>query len=569
MHSSTAWALRIAMTALTVLVAGGATAAAESVAILGDASIAQDSRFGTWTVSAGGAQMTVLIGGSQDYALTSFVGPSGANCLQAAGTDTIVTVDGVPHAFGRRADGFAYASATARGDGHRLQLDATFVLRPQNLSVTRHIAVVPGSPTFEVWTTFQAMGNPVTISNIDGFQAVVAPGTVHWVTGEQPLGGPDTEFARQAGTLAAGQSLTFGSTARSSTGTVPWLAIDGAADELYAALMWSGGWTVAVSRTGAGLSMDWGLGTMATVVGDTSVEGPHVLVGLARGTLPAATDGLRTYFIQGLRGGRPLTPLVTYNTWYAYGTAVDEASMQREMASAAALGVELFVIDAGWYTLANTTDTTDFTAGLGTWTPDPSRFPNGLKSLADTAHGLGMKFGIWVEPERIDVTILDQLGLDESSLATTNGSYGSNNSAMICLSGQAGRQFVLARLTALIDAAQPDYLKWDNNLWVNCDRAGHGHGPSDGSFAHVTALYGVLDTLRQRYPRLLIENCSGGGNRLDFGMMQYTDVAWMDDQTAPSVRVRHNLEGLSLIFPHVLPAVLPDRPRLGAAPPLT
>ena len=160
-----------------------------------------------------------------------------------------------------------------------------------------------------------------------------------------------------------------------------------------------------------------------------------------------------------------------------------------------------------------------------------------------------MKFGIWVEPERIDVTILDQLGLDESSLATTNGPYGSNNSAMICLSGQAGRQFVLARLTALIDAAQPDYLKWDNNLWVNCDRAGHGHGPSDGSFAHVTALYGVLDTLRQRYPRLLIENCSGGGNRLDFGMMQYTDVAWMDDQTAPSVTVRHNLEGLSLIFP--------------------
>jgi alpha-galactosidase len=84
---------------------------------------------------------------------------------------------------------------------------------------------------------------------------------------------------------------------------------------------------------------------------------------------------------------------------------------------------------------------------------------------------------------------------------------------------------------------------------VNCDRPGHGHGPNDGSFAHVTALYGVLDTLRQRYPSLLIENCSGGGNRLDFAMMRYTDVGWMADQTAPSVRTRHNLEGLSLIFP--------------------
>jgi alpha-galactosidase len=103
--------------------------------------------------------------------------------------------------------------------------------------------------------------------------------------------------------------------------------------------------------------------------------------------------------------------------------------------------------------------------------------------------------------------------------------------------------------TALLDSVQPDYLKWDNNLWVNCDREGHGHGPGDGNFAHVTALYGILETLRQKYPSLTIENCSAGGNRLDFGMLRYTDVAWMDDHTSPSVHVRHNIEGLSLVFP--------------------
>jgi alpha-galactosidase len=95
----------------------------------------------------------------------------------------------------------------------------------------------------------------------------------------------------------------------------------------------------------------------------------------------------------------------------------------------------------------------------------------------------------------------------------------------------------------------PDYLKWDNNLWVNCDRAGHAHGSADGNFAHVTALYQILATLRQQYPNLVIENCSQGGNRLDFGMLRYTDAAWMDDLTAPSVHVRHNLEGLSEMFP--------------------
>jgi alpha-galactosidase len=86
-------------------------------------------------------------------------------------------------------------------------------------------------------------------------------------------------------------------------------------------------------------------------------------------------------------------------------------------------------------------------------------------------------------------------------------------------------------------------------MWVNCDRQGHGHGTADGNFAHVKALYDVLATLRERYPDLLIENVSGGGNRLDLGMLRYTDVAWMDDRTAPSVHVRHNVEGLSALFP--------------------
>jgi alpha-galactosidase len=108
---------------------------------------------------------------------------------------------------------------------------------------------------------------------------------------------------------------------------------------------------------------------------------------------------------------------------------------------------------------------------------------------------------------------------------------------------------VVDQLTRLIDEVQPDYLKWDNNLWVNCDRAGHGHGNTDGSFAHVSALYEILDALRQRYPALLIENCSQGGNRLDLGMLRYSDAAWMDDQTAPAAHVRHNLEGLGTIFP--------------------
>jgi alpha-galactosidase len=498
--------------------------------------------------------MSVTIDPGEDYALVSLMSPSGAEWIRTADADSIVTSNGRSRAFGRRSDGFVYASASARTNGLRLELAATYLVPSDSLTVTRHVAVASGSPTFEVWTTVQASNGLVALSNLDALQASISSGPLNWLTGEQPLASNptlDSEFGRRKQTLAANQTLSFGSTARSSEGTVPWIAVDGASDEFYTALMWSGGWSLQVKQTASALSIDWSLGAMTTIAGATPVEGPHVLMGVARGGLPAAAAAMRTYVLQGLRGGRPIAPLVTYNTWYAYGTAVDETSMQQEMARAASMGVELFVIDAGWYVGADTKHTTDFTPGLGSWTVDPDRFPDGLSALADTAHSLGMKFGVWVEPERVDLDVVGQNGLDESSLATGGGDYQSpdGNSAMICLAGQAGRQWVIDHLTAFIDAVRPDYLKWDNNIWVNCDRQGHGHGPTDGSFAHVSALYGILDMLRSRYPSMLIENCSGGGNRLDFAMMKYTDVAWMSDQTSPSIRVRHNVEGLSLIFP--------------------
>jgi alpha-galactosidase len=273
------------------------------------------------------------------------------------------------------------------------------------------------------------------------------------------------------------------------------------------------------------------------------------LYGLARGGVAAASSAARTYVVQGLRDGQNLVPLVTYNTWFAYGTEIDETSMKAEIARAASVGTELFVIDAGWYTGAGAGGPFDFDSGLGTWEPDATRFPNGFRALSDYAHGLGMKFGIWIEPERANLSVVGSPGPEEAWLAKTGGDYGSDHAGQICLASDAARTWLLQRLSDLIDNANPDYLKWDNNLWVNCDRPGHGHGSSDGNFAHVSGLYSLLDALKAKYPSLLIENVSGGGNRLDFGMLRYTDVAWMDDRTAPSSHVRHNVEGLTQIFP--------------------
>jgi alpha-galactosidase len=287
---------------------------------------------------------------------------------------------------------------------------------------------------------------------------------------------------------------------------------------------------------------------MTTTIQRT-IDGPHVVFGVASGGRAGATSALRSYIFDGIRGGRPMTPLVTYNTWFAYGTEIDEDSMRAEMARVAALGAELFVIDAGWYANTGIAGSYDFDAGLGAWTADPARFPNGLKPLRDYAHELGMRFGLWVEPERVSLALVDAPGVEESWLAMIGGSYGSDHAAQICLASAAARAWLLDRLDALIDDVQPDYVKWDNNMLINCDRDGHGHGATDGNFAHTSGLYELLGALRATYPDLLIENVSGGGNRLDIGMLRYSDVGWMDDRTAPSSHVRHNLEGLSVVFP--------------------
>ncbi len=547
------WRLPFLLVALW-LHAGAVGAATTPVVQVGDASVSHDEAARTWSISAGGATLTLGLDPSHDFEVLALTTAGGQSWTSGtASADSTVTAGGTALAFGSRKAGFTFQSAAASSDAQSVSLIATFVLKAHSLRVSRHYTAVSGSPTFQTWTTFEALeaGAVPDTSNLSGLQITVPAGAIHWLTGLQGDNADvahDSAFTLEQKTLDVGEQLSLGAQGRSSEQTVPWFAIDGSQSEFYAGLMWSGAWSLTLTRADAGLTLSFGLAPMTTSV-PVSVDGPHVIFGVADGGLPDASAALRDYIVQGLRGGRPFTPLVTYNTWFAYGVSIDERSMRAEMDHAAKLGTELFVIDAGWYAGVGANGPFDFDSGLGSWQADPKRFPDGLKPLADYAHSFGMKFGIWVEPERVNLETADDSGVSESWLATEGGNYGSSNAAQICLAGAAGRQWVFDHLTAFLDAVQPDYLKWDNNMWVNCDRPGHGHGATDGSFAHVNGLYSILSQLRARYPDLLIENVSGGGNRLDFGMLQYSDVAWMDDRTAPSVHVRHNVQGLSAAFP--------------------
>ena len=537
------------------------SAAAETpvvLALLDDAYVAHAPASDRWTI--GSRELELTIGFNPDHALglQQIANPmTGRTWDITPGADAGLTLAGNHIVLSSGSAPVSFVSAGAEADAHGVRLSFIFEHRALRLRVTRTYACYPGSPTIETWTQVDASdaSGPVALSDLVGWRITMPVATVRWLGG---LRGGTADNA-EAGTfelasreLDPGERIEIGGKGRSTEDFVPFVLVDTGVDDLYGGIMWSGEWQIVFERlndTDLRVTAQFP-DTVTAVAPGKPVEVPHAFFGLASHPSIGESGALRQFILHGIRRGRPFQPLVTYNTWFAYGTTINQEVLTNEWDRAAAMGVELVVVDAGWYPGAGSTGDYDFDSGLGTWTVDADRFPDGLSALAEEAHGGGMKFGVWVEPERVALDTVDRPGLArEAWLATRDGSYGAQATGQICLAHPDARKWVFDHVVEIVEKSRADYLKWDKNGWLNCNRSGHGHGAADGNFAHVQALYGLLAELRQRYPDLLIENVSGGGNRLDFGMLAFSDVAWMDDRTVPSSHVRHNIEGLALAFP--------------------
>jgi alpha-galactosidase len=551
---------RSAITVFVCLFAATAALAADRPPIIasqGDAFVSHQNGSDVWSIGSTNLELVIGFDATRTLSLQRLFNPaSGRSWNISPAADFSLTAGGERVAL-TSSGAVSLVNATGVATEHGVVLSFTFEHRALRLLFTRVYACYPGSPTIETWTRVSSTGGDGTaLNDLVAWNMTMPLGNVRW------LGGLRGDSANSDGAVVdafvfaehdfePGERLDLGAAGRSSEEFVPLFLVDDGRDEFFGGLMWSGAWRASLERANDRLRVSVGFpGVGTSVTASKPLEIPHAFFGVAAKATSDENGALRQFVLQGIRHGRSFQPLVTYNTWFAYGTRVDEDSMVAEIDRAASLGVELFVMDAGWYLGAGETGDFDFDAGLGSWTADLDRFPSGLASLADYAHGVGIKFGLWIEPERVSLATVGKFGLaQEPWLATRGSDYGAPLNAQICLAGAAGRKWVMDQLVALIERVHPDYLKWDNNFWINCDRAGHGHGPADGNMAHVQALYGLLDELRRRYPDLLIENVSGGGARLDFGMMAYTDSAWMDDRTSPASHVRHNIEGLTFAFP--------------------
>jgi alpha-galactosidase len=268
-------------------------------------------------------------------------------------------------------------------------------------------------------------------------------------------------------------------------------------------------------------------GEIALEAGE-SYTGPWVY-----GAHGVGLDGVASRFHAFLRA-RPHHPRrprpVVCNTWEA---VYFDHSLERltELARLAAdVGAERFVLDDGWFRGRR-----DDTAGLGDWYVDPAVWPAGLHPLIAAVAGLGMEFGLWVEPEMINLdSDLARAHPDWILAAGDRLPLSSRNQQVLNLARAEAYAYILERLDAVLSEYPIAYLKWDHNR--DLVDAGCGRSGVPAVHAQTVAVYRLLDELRARHPGVEIESCSSGGLRVDLEVLERTDRIWGSDVIDPLER---------------------------------
>ncbi len=276
------------------------------------------------------------------------------------------------------------------------------------------------------------------------------------------------------------------------------------------------------------------------------------------------------------RPGHPSSPRpVVLNTWEAVYFDHDLDRLSDLAETAAAIGVERYVLDDGWFRHRR-----DDSAGLGDWWVDEGVWPGGLSPLFDRVRSLGMQVGLWVEPEMVNPD--SDLARDHPGWVLTPRAPLSRRQQVLDLAHPDVFAHLLGRLDALVGENGVDFLKWDHNrdLLVPEPRVveqsvaradGARTTTRGGAHRQTLAVYALMDALRGRHPHLEIESCSSGGARVDLGILERTDRVWASDTNDPLERATiawwtSLLLPLELIGAHVGPRLSHTTGRVASLP---
>ena len=241
---------------------------------------------------------------------------------------------------------------------------------------------------------------------------------------------------------------------------------------------------------------------------------------------------------------------VVINNWEATYFKFNESKVINIAKKAKEYGAELFVLDDGWFSARN-----DDSHGLGDYSINKKKLPSGLKGLAKKVNKLGMKFGLWFEPEAVNPqSDLYSVHPEWAIKSTKLNPSLSRHELLLNLSKVEVQDYIIENISKILDEAHIEYVKWDMNRHMS-------DLPDEenvGEFYHryILGLYRVIRTLTEKYPHVLFEGCASGGNRFDLGILSYMPQIWSSDDTDAHERLsiqRGYLYGypLSTISNHV------------------
>lgn len=237
---------------------------------------------------------------------------------------------------------------------------------------------------------------------------------------------------------------------------------------------------------------------------------------------------------------------VLINNWEATYYDFDETKIKEIAQESSDLGVELFVLDDGWF---GTRDTDN--GSLGNWIVDKRKLPNGLKKLSEEIHEMDMLFGLWFEPEMVsrDTELFKNHKDWIIHVPGKNVSHG-RNQYILDFSNPEVVDELYQQMDEILSNVKIDYIKWDMNRYISEAYSANLEADRQGEIYHryILGVYSLFERIQNKYPDILFESCAGGGGRFDPGMLYYSQQIWTSDDTDAIERLSIQY-GTSFVYP--------------------
>lgn len=319
------------------------------------------------------------------------------------------------------------------------------------------------------------------------------------------------------------------------------------------ALAWSGNWRISFEKDQSDrLNVVSGISPFASaypLAPGASFTTPEMIYTWSDDGAGGASRNLHRWARKyGVWNGGTVNPTLL-NSWEGAYFSFTTETLLRMIDDAASMGLEMFVLDDGWFGMDHPRNSDN--AGLGDWEVNTNKLPEGIDYVASYAHSKGLKFGIWIESEMVN---------PDSNLAAVHPDwivqspgreiFQSRNQWILDLSNPAVQDFVFGVFDRTMSLSPNiDYIKWDSNRRIMSFGSPYlGAGQDRFYVEYMQGLYKVFARMREKYPDTVVQCCSAGGSRVDYGSLRFFNEFWTSDNTDAISRVRIQW-GTSLVYP--------------------